>query len=349
MSEATTTSPGGALKVVDAPPPEPAYRRPLRIIALRLAQAVPTLFVVLVFNFLLIRLVPGDPVEAFVAKAQGADDAFKEALRHEMGLDQPVWVQFWIYLGKILHLDFGWSYPNSSSVLDVILTRLGPTLLLVSVSIFLSLAGGILLGVTAARVYRSWTDRSIAFMSMVLYATPAFWIALSLIVIFSVKLRLLPVGGFESIGSGKTGIAYALDVGRHMVLPAVTLGMFYLAVYTRLVRASMLELLDSDFVRTARAKGLSESVVLWRHMLPHAILPVLNLVGVQLGSLLSGAIVIESVFSWPGLGRLVYLGALQRDYNLLLAILLMSTVVVVLANLLVDLISVWIDRRMDVN
>ncbi|MEO5757382.1 MAG: ABC transporter permease [Mesorhizobium sp.] len=321
----------------------------MQVIANRLAQAIPTIACVLVVNFFLVRLIPGDPVDAFVAKAQAADALFKENLRHEMGLDQPIWVQFGIYLWKIVHLDFGWSFQNSAPVLEVILSRLWPTVLLVVVSIALSLVGGVVLGVTAARYFLTWKDRAIAIMSMILYAMPAFWIGLSLIVVFSVKLRLVPVGGFDTIGSGKTGLAYALDVARHMVLPAATLGLFYLAVYTRLVRASMLELLDSDFVRTARAKGLSESTVLWRHMLPHALLPVLTMVGVQLGSLLSGAIVIETVFSWPGLGRLTFQAALQRDYNTLLAILLMSTVVVVTANLIVDLVSAWIDRRMDVN
>ncbi len=315
----------------------------------RLKQAIPTIACVLVVNFFLVRLIPGDPVDAFVAKAQGADQAFKDHIRHEMGLDEPIWVQFGIYLSKVAHLDFGWSFQNSAPVLDVILLRLWPTVLLLVFSIGVSLLGGVFLGVTAARYSQTWKDRTIAFMSMVLYAMPAFWIGLSLIVVFSVKLRLLPVGGFDTVGSGKTGIAYALDVGRHMTLPALTLGLFYLAVYTRLVRASMFELLDSDFVRTARAKGLSERTVLWRHMLPHALLPLLTLVGVQLGSLLSGVIVIETVFSWPGLGRLTFQAALQRDYNVLLAILLMSTVLVVCANLIVDLLSAWIDRRMDVN
>lgn len=321
----------------------------LQVVLNRLKQAIPTIACVLVVNFFLVRLIPGDPVDAFVAKAQAADQLFKDRIRHEMGLDEPIWVQFGIYLSKVAHLDFGWSFQNSASVLDVILLRLWPTVLLLVSSIVVSLLGGVFLGVTAARYSQTWKDRTIAFMSMVLYAMPAFWIGLSLIVLFSVKLRLLPVGGFDTVGSGKTGVAYALDVARHMTLPALTLGLFYLAVYTRLVRASMFELLDSDFVRTARAKGLSERTVLWRHMLPHALLPLLTLVGVQLGSLLSGAIVIETVFSWPGLGRLTFQAALQRDYNVLLAILLMSTVLVVCANLIVDLLSAWIDRRMDVN
>lgn len=321
----------------------------LQVVLNRLKQAIPTIACVLVVNFFLVRLIPGDPVDAFVAKAQAADQLFKDRIRHEMGLDEPIWVQFGIYLSKVAHLDFGWSFQNSASVLDVILLRLWPTVLLLVSSIVVSLLGGVFLGVTAARYSQTWKDRTIAFMSMVLYAMPAFWIGLSLIVLFSVELRLLPVGGFDTVGSGKTGVAYALDVARHMTLPALTLGLFYLAVYTRLVRASMFELLDSDFVRTARAKGLSERTVLWRHMLPHALLPLLTLVGVQLGSLLSGAIVIETVFSWPGLGRLTFQAALQRDYNVLLAILLMSTVLVVCANLIVDLLSAWIDRRMDVN
>lgn len=321
----------------------------LRLVVNRLAQAVPTIACVLIVNFFLIRLIPGDTVDALVTEAQGADDAFKDQLRRELGLDQSIWIQFVIYVWKVGQLDFGWSYRHSLPVLDVVLARLWPTALLMATSILIALAGGIVLGVTASRYFRTWKDRVITTAALVLYATPAFWVGLMLIVVFAIKLRLLPVDGFETVGSGKTGIAHALDVARHLILPAVTLSLFYLAVYARLMRTSMLELFGSDFVRTARAKGLSDGIIVWRHMLRNALLPVVTLVGVQMGSLLGGAVVIETVFSWPGLGRLAYDAVLQRDYNLLLAILLMSVLVVVVVNLAVDLLYAWIDPRIDVN
>lgn len=321
--------------------------RPIRLVARRLALAIPTVLGVLVLNFFLIRLIPGDTVDALVTEAQGADDAFKDQLRHELGLDQSIWIQLTIYAWRVAHLDLGWSYRYSAPVLDVVVSRLGPTVLLMASSILLALVVGVFLGATAARHFRNWKDGAVTVAVLLLYATPTFWVGLMLTVAFAIKLRLFPVDGYATIGQGKAGWWYALDVAHHLVLPAVTLSLFYLAVYARLMRTSMLELVGSDFVRTARAKGLSESAVLWRHMLRNALLPVITLIGIQVSSLFGGAIVVETVFSWPGLGRLAYDAVLQRDYNLLLAILLMSVMVVVVVNVIIDLVYAWIDPRVD--
>ena len=323
--------------------------RPLRIVLHRVTHAIPTILSVLIVNFFLIRLIPGDTVDALVTEAQGADEAFKSQLRNELGLDRSIWIQLGIYLWRMLHLDFGWSYRHSLPVLDVVLDRLGPTVLLMTVSILIALLAGVFVGATAAGYFRTWKDRLITTVALLFYATPTFWVGLMLIVLFAIKLRLLPVDGFATIGAGYTGLHYAFDIGRHLVLPAATLSLFYLAVYTRMMRTSMLELVGSDFVRTARAKGLSDRAVVWRHMLRNALLPVITLVGIQIGSLLGGAVVVETVFSWPGLGRLAYDAVLQRDYNLLLAILFMSVLVVVTVNIAIDLLYAWIDPRIDVN
>jgi peptide/nickel transport system permease protein len=212
-------------------------------------------------------------------------------------------------------------------------------------AIAIAVASGVALGVAAARRQGGWLDNAISVGALLVYATPSFWLGLMLIVLFSIRLDLLPSGGMMSIGSGKTSVALALDVARHLVLPALTLGLFYAAIYARLMRAAMLEVYGQEFIVTARAKGLSERAIAWTHALRNALLPVITLAGMQVGHLLGGSVLIETVFGWPGLGRLVFDALLQRDLNLLLGILFVSSVVVVLANLVVDLVYGLLDPR----
>jgi peptide/nickel transport system permease protein len=181
--------------------------------------------------------------------------------------------------------------------------------------------------------------------ALIAYAVPTFWLGLMLIVVFSIHLQLLPSGGMIDVTAGLTGLAYAMDVARHLVLPSITMALFYLAVYTRVMRSSMLEVYGLEYIITARAKGLSERAIAWRHTARNAALPVLTLAGVQFGHLLGGSILIETVFGWPGLGRLVFDALGQRDLNTLLGILFVSSVVVVLVNLCVDLLYGWLDPR----
>jgi peptide/nickel transport system permease protein len=191
-------------------------------------------------------------------------------------------------------------------------------------------------------------DTAISAAALVFYATPVFWIGLMLVVVFSVGLDWLPVGGMVAIEAGYTGLAYAADVARHLVLPTVTLGLFYLAVYTRLMRAAMLDVQSQDFVRTARAKGVRSWRITTRHIMRNALLPAVTLLGVQMGSILGGAVLVETVFSWPGLGRLAYEALFQRDLNLLFGILLLSSIVVVSVNLVVDLLYSALDPRIEI-
>jgi peptide/nickel transport system permease protein len=192
---------------------------------------------------------------------------------------------------------------------------------------------------------RSITDNLISVLALLAYATPLFWLGLMLIVVFTLKLNLLPGGGMYTIGATAGPLSHALDVARHLVLPVITLSLFYMATYARLMRASMLEVSRVDYVRTAHAKGLSDQLVMYKHVLPNAILPMVTMLGVQAGSLLGGAVVVEVVFGWPGLGRLAFEAVFQRDSNLLLGILLLSSCLVVAVNIVVDLLYTWLDPR----
>ena len=311
----------------------------------RLLQLVPVVLAIAAMNFLLIKMAPGDAADILAGQMGHATLEFTQQLRREFGLDLPLIEQFLIYMGRLLTLDLGVSFLQQQPVLDLILDRLPATLVLMVTA--LSLAGvlGVGLGVAAARRQGSWIDNLVSVSALIIYATPAFWLGLMLIVLFSIKLDLLPSGGMMQIGAGKTGLAYALDVARHLILPAATLGLFYVAIYTRLMRAAMLEVYGLDFITAARAKGLSEGVIAWTHALRNALLPVVTLAGVQIGHLLGGSVLVETVFGWPGLGRLVFDALLQRDLNLLLGILFVSSVVVVIANLIVDLLYGLLDPR----
>lgn len=317
----------------------------LVFIARRLAQLVPVVLAIAALNFLLVKLAPGDAADILAGQMGHATLEFTQQLRAEFGLDLPLVEQFASYMWRTLTLDLGVSLLQQESVLALIVDRLPATLLLMVTAIAIAIASGVALGVAAARRQGGWLDNLISVSSLLVYATPSFWLGLMLIVLFSIRLDLLPSGGMMQIGSGKTSFALALDIGRHLILPAVTLGLFYAAIYARLMRAAMLEVYGQDFIVTARAKGLSERAIAWTHALRNALLPVVTLAGMQVGHLLGGSVLIETVFGWPGLGRLVFDALVQRDLNLLLGILFVSSVVVVLANLVVDLVYGLLDPR----
>lgn len=317
----------------------------LLFVARRLLQVVPVVLAIAALNFLLVKMAPGDAADIIAGQLGHASVELIEELRHEFGLDLPLVEQFLVYMTRLLTFDLGVSLLQGVPVIELILDRVGATLLLMVSAILLAFGLGVAAGVTAARRQGSWMDALISVAALVIYATPAFWLGLMLIVLFSIQLDLLPSGGMMRIGSGAGGLALALDVARHLVLPAATLGLFYLAIYARLMRASMLEVLSLDFIVTARAKGLSEPRIAWTHALRNALLPVVTLAGVQLGHLLGGSILVETVFGWPGLGRLVFDALLQRDLNLLLGILFVSSILVVVANLIVDLAYGLLDPR----
>jgi peptide/nickel transport system permease protein len=320
----------------------------LEYVARRLLQGIVVVLAIVVLNFLLIRLAPGDPAAVMAGEAGAGDAQFMQQLREQFRLDEPLHLQLLAYVGGILQLDLGWSYRQSQSVAVLIAGRLPATLLLMGAAFVIAVGLGVMLGTLAASRVGKWTDSVITVVALAFYATPLFWVGLMAILLFSVTLGWLPAYGMRSIGAGYTGIDHVLDVARHLVLPAFTLGLFYMAVYARLTRASMLEVADMDYVRTAHAKGLPAGRVTRAHILRNALLPVITFAGIQAGQLVGGAILTETVFAWPGIGRLAFDALLQRDYNLLLGIFFISSVMVVVFNLITDLVYTFVDPRIEV-
>jgi peptide/nickel transport system permease protein len=320
----------------------------LRFLASRLAKGVLVLLAIAILNFFLIRAAPGDPAAVMAGEAGAADEMFLQQLRERFGLDRPLLEQLWIYLKGYLTLDLGYSYRQQRSVASLILDRLPATLLLTGTAFVISLTLGVVLGILAARRAGRWSDSAITALALVFYATPLFWIALMSQIVFALKLGWLPNVGYETIGAGYTGLRRALDIGQHLVLPALTLGLFFTALYARMMRASMLEVAGADFVKTARAKGLSEGIVTRRHIARNAILPVVTLAGLQAGQIVGGAVLTETVFAWPGIGRMMFDALAQRDYAVLLGVFFVSSAIVVLFNLMTDLIYRLVDPRIEV-
>lgn len=317
----------------------------LRYIGRRVAQLVPVVLAIATMNFLLLQLAPGDAADIVAGQAGHATPEFVAELRRDFGLDRSILEQYVIYVGKLLTFDLGHSFIYQRPVTELIMSRLPATLLLMIPAISLAIGLGVLFGVIAAKNRGRAADNALSVLALVVYAMPAFWLGLMLIVLFSITFPLLPSGGMSDVRASHSGLAYALDVGRHLILPVFTMALFYVAIYTRLMRASMLEVLALDFVTTARAKGVSEHRIAWNHAARNALLPVVTLAGLQFGHLLGGSVLVETVFGWPGLGRLVFDSLLQRDLNLLLGILFVSSVVVVLANLVADLTYGALDPR----
>ena len=322
--------------------------RLVRFILTRLLPAVPVVLGVVVLNFLLLQLAPGDAATVLAGEAGGAPAEYIEQLRARFGLDKPVLVQLGLYLKNILFLDLGFSFRNNSTVLGLILDRLWPTLLLMGATLVISVGGGVLLGVVAAIGVRTWRDHLISVAAVIAYATPLFWVGLMLILVFSIRLDWFPTSGMEDVVAFHEGWARVVDIAHHLVLPTITLSLFYLALYTRLMRATVLEQRGAEYATTARAKGLTERAITMRHVLRNALLPVVTMAGVQVGALLGGSVVVETVFAWPGLGQLAFQSLFARDFNLLLGIFFLSACLVVVVNIVVDVIYVLLDPRIRV-
>lgn len=317
----------------------------LQYILRRLVQTVPVVLGVVVLNFLLLQLAPGDLATVLAGEAGGAPKEYIDQLRQRFGQDQPVLIQLASYMGNLLTLDLGYSFRQSAPVLQLLLDRLWPTLLLMGTTLVLSLGFGVLMGLLASLWVRTWKDHAISIAAIIFYATPLFWVGLMLILTFSIKLGWFPTSGMEDVVAFNEGWDRVWDIAHHLVLPSVTLSLFYLALYARLMRASMLEQRGLDYVTTARAKGLTERQINVRHVLRNALLPVVTMAGVQVGSLLGGSVIVESIFAWPGLGQLAYQSLFARDFNLLLGIFFLSSCLVVIVNLVVDVIYVLLDPR----
>ena len=324
-------------------------KKRLTYVLKRLFHAIPVVVGIALLNFLLVHLAPGNPADVLAGEAGSATPEYMAMLREQFGLDQPLYVRLLEYMGNLFTLDLGFSWRHNMPVFDLIWDRLGPTLLLMFSALLLSVGVGILLGLLAATQVGTWKDTLITVLGIVSYATPLFWVGLMFILVFSLKLDWLPATGMENVIMFYEGWDRVKDIALHLILPAVTLSLFYLALYTRLMRASILEQFGSDYVVTARAKGVSENGIMFKHVLRNALLPVVTMAGFQVGAMLGGSVVVEAVFGWPGLGQLAFQTLFARDYNLLLGIFFLSSVLVVLINLGVDLIYIVLDPRIELN
>jgi peptide/nickel transport system permease protein len=312
----------------------------------RILHAVILLLAVVVLNFLLIHLAPGDVAQVIAGEMGGITEELLVEIRAQYGLDKSFAEQLYLHLARMVQLDFGHSYFYNQPVINLIWARLPATLLLVLASLALAVASGTVLGVISARRPNSFFSHLITVVAIGGYSTPVFWLGIVLLVLFASVVPLFPTGGmYDAAAQGGGAIAYLLDVAHHSVLPVVTLAAIYLAQYSRLARGSMLETLGADYIRTARAKGLSERVVVYKHALRNAILPVVTMAGLQFSQLFAGAILVETVFSWPGLGRLAFEAIVGRDYPTVLGLLFFSALIVVIANLLTDFCYRLIDPR----
>lgn len=317
----------------------------LRNLTQRVLYSAILLIAVLVLNFLLIHLAPGDPAEVIVGEMGGATEEILAAIRAAYGLDKPFSEQLFIYLGKVARGDLGQSFYFNKPVTELILQRVLPTIILVISSLICAFVLGTFLGVVASRSPNGPLSHFVTVFSLFGYSAPVFWSGIMLLILFTSILPLFPVSGMYDVTLEGGLIAKILDVLYHLMLPMFTLAIIYLAQYSRLARASMLDVLGSDYIRTARAKGMSEKTVVYKHALKNAVLPVVTMAGLQMSYLFSGAVLVESVFNWPGLGRLAFESILRRDHPTILGILFFSTFIVVIANLLTDLSYRLIDPR----
>ena len=303
------------------------------------------LIAVIVLNFLLLQLAPGDVVDAMLAEGGGGDPVLAAKLRASYGLDQPIYIQLFKYLGQVLSGDLGYSFYYDDSVSALILGHLPTTLMLTLSALVLAVGIGTLFGVYAAIKPRGVFSNFVTVFSLLGYATPVFWLGMIILLVFALYLPLFPAFGIRSIPEPEHLFDRILDLINHLVLPVFTLAILYLANYSRLSRASMLDVLGADYIRTARTKGLSEFKVIFKHALKNAALPVVTMAGLQHGHIFSGAVLVETVFSLPGLGPLLYESIMRRDYPVILGVLFGAASTTIVANIITDLVYKRMDPR----
>ena len=309
----------------------------------RVVSGIPTLFLVLVVAFVATRLAPGDPVTLLAGELAPLE--LIEELKAKYGLDKPLYVQFFYYLAGLFQGDFGFSYSHRQNVLEVISERIPATVLLVGLSILFALVIGVMIALISARYPNSILDKFLSSFSMFGYSIPVFWLAQLLIFFFAVKINLFPAGGMIDLRTPHSGLAYAIDIMYHVVLPTLNLGLIYTGLIARLTRAEMDEVMTQDFILTARAKGIPEKRVIYRHALRNALSPVTTMVGVMIGLMFAGAIFTETIFSWPGLGRLLYDALFSRDYPVVTAMFIITSFLLIVVNGIVDVVYGIIDPR----
>ncbi len=311
----------------------------------RIFYAVMLLVAVLILNFSMLHLAPGDIADTIAQASGGASPEMMAQIRQDYGLDQPFLVQLGQYIGKVLTFDLGYSFFYNQPVTTLIFEKLPATLLLVITAQLLALLLGVFLGVFSARNPKGIVSYLVTFIALFGYAAPVFWTGILLLIAFSLKIQLFPVAGMIDVTVEGGWFVRALDIARHMVLPVLTLSSIFLALYSRLCRASMMEVLGSDYIRTAKAKGLSERQITYKHALKNSLSPVVTLAGLQFSAVVSGAVLVETVFSWPGLGTLALQSIIARDTPTILGILFFSALVVIVGNLITDLVLRLIDPR----
>ncbi len=309
----------------------------------RLLQVLPTVAGIVVVGFLLVHLAPGDPVIALAG--ENGDASYYAFMRQRFGLDRPVLEQFLVYASRVLRGDFGTSYVYGRSVVSVIGERVAPTLLLTSTALLVAIAGAIPLGILAARRPHTASDIGVSSVAIALYSAPVFWLGQLAILLFALWFGVLPVQGMSDVGTRPAGMAHTWDVARHLVLPALVLASQELALLTRVTRAGLVQEGARAHISTARGKGATEREILMRHALPRALLPIVTVIGSRTGQLLSGAVVVEVVFGWPGVGHLLLHALGARDIPVLLGIFLMVALSVVMVNLITDVVYAARDRR----
>lgn len=341
-ARASVTQPGRGVRPRRGP-----SRAALRYVMRRLGQAVLVMLLVVIGSFILIKMAPGDFVDTLAGTSEMSADQMAE-LRARYGLDRPVPVQLFYYMMRLVTLDLGFSPLNNAPVLEVIAKRWPVTAILVAASVSISMIVGTVLGVLAARNAGRPVDLGLSVLMLLFYATPSFIIAMLLIFIFSVKMNVLPIAGFATIGSGYTGLRYAADVAWHLAMPVAALCTFYIAIYGRIGRAAMLEVLKLDYIRTARGKGLTERRVVYVHALRNALLPLVTMAGLQVSALVGGAVLIETIFGLNGMGRTAFDAVFQRDTNLLLGVVFVSSLSVVVVNFVIDLLYMALDPRVEI-
>ena len=317
--------------------------RLLRYFLLRLLQMFPIALFIVIINFALIQMAPGDV--SILLAGEGADPEYMASVRERYGLDQPLYQQLLAYIGQLAQGDLGLSFRTREPVIGIIAERIPATLLLAGTALIVASVAGVAIGAIMARRPGSAVDTAVTTLSISLFSIPVFWLGLMLILLFAVNLRWLPSSGMVSISGPREGMGYLLDIGRHLILPALSLSAVWLGQYVRLSRASVSETLAEPYVTTARAIGFPERQVMSRFALRNAMLPIVTVLGLELGLLLSGAVLTETVFSWPGLGRLIYEAILSRDTPVIMGAFLIMSFTVMLAALVTDLVYAALDPR----
>lgn len=310
----------------------------------RLLYTVPLLLGAVTIVFVLVHLAPGNPVDYIIGES-GADKEMIARLTAEMGLDRPLYIQLLRYLGQVASGNLGYSFVSNTPVLDLILDRLPATLLLMASQLVFSISLGITLGVLSARRPNSLLDNTITVFSLASFAIPVFWLGQLLILGFGYYLDWLPIQGMVNLRAGYTGFDHVLDVAHHMILPVLTLTLYNLALILRLTRGSLLEVVGQEYIKVARSKGLSENTVMTKHALRNALLPVVTVIGLEFRALIAGAVLTETVFAWPGLGRLTFDAINARDYPLLMGMFIFISLLVAIGNLVTDLLYALLDPR----